>query len=147
VSHIHIQRLAAIRSELIVVREGVRCLKADWPRLHAQNELEGARFQDIQEAERNLEATYIVRLFSEFEAILQAHLTLHYPNQRLPGTAEALINRMGARRRIPDAIRLRAHTVREYRNAVVHQRATVTAALAFAHALSRLNHFLAPLPD
>jgi hypothetical protein len=96
---------------------------------------------------RNLEQTYVVRLFSEFEGILQQRLSELRRSARVPWNAEDLINGVATRERIADPVRGRAHLVREFRNAVVHPRATPVRDMDFQEAMSALNHFLVLLRD
>ena len=95
----------------------------------------------------NIEITYIVRLFSGFEAILVEHFAASHPPLRIPRTAEALINRIALRERIPDPIRDRAQDTREYRNTLVHQRPAPAPGVSFREVMSSLSRFLALLAD
>jgi hypothetical protein len=65
----------------------------------------------------------------------------------MPGTTEALMNRVALRERLPDALRDRAHRLREYRNAIVHPGGPPHIVIPLREALAALNRFLAPLPD
>src|SRR5262249_27226443 len=103
------------------------------------------RLAHVQSAVRNLEVTYIIRLFSTFESLLHDYLTVSQPGRPAPRRAEDLINRAARHARIPDPVRDGAQQVREYRNSVVHPGATAPA-VAFDEALGKLNRFLAPLP-
>jgi hypothetical protein len=91
--------------------------------------------------------SYLIRLFSGFESLLRDHMTIRHPRRRIPRTAESLINRVALIERVPDPIREGVHTVREYRNAVVHPGRAVVPVMSLKQAVAKLNRFLAPLPD
>ncbi len=99
---------------------------------------------DIAEASRNLEATYVIRLFAEFES--GARQFWHTLKSSTPRAAD-LIGGLCARRRIPDTHRLNANSVREYRNALVHEREEVLQPLPIATARNYLCHFFSFLPE
>jgi hypothetical protein len=121
VSYLHVQRLASVRDEYAVVSAATTYLARVWHELGDAPEVSEVRFSQLRRAIVNLEATYVVRLFSEFEGILYYHLVVRYPGLRVPRTAEALISRVSLRERIPDPLRDAAQSVREYRNAIVHR--------------------------
>jgi hypothetical protein len=103
-----------------------------WPQLSGVPEIELVRFSHLRGAVANLEVTYIIRAFSEFEGLLYDHLAARHPGVRIPRTTEALVNRVALRERIPDPIREAAQRVREYRNSIVHRRAARVPPLSFA---------------
>jgi hypothetical protein len=146
VSHLHIQGLEQIRDEFVATRTALRYVQSTWDLVAGTTQMRLLRYRHLRDAELNLEATYTIRLFSEFEVLLVDHLGTHYPGRRTPQTAEALINRVALRTRIPDPIRDAAHVVRAYRNVIVHRRIVPAPARSFREALSALNRFLAPLP-
>lgn len=142
-----IAQLGSIRDEFTAARGSLEYVGRNWQQLVGEAEFVRSRFSHVREALRNLEATYSIRLFSEFEAILQEHLTTSRPGIRIPGIAEALINRVATHLRIPNEIRAAAQEVGEYRNSLVHRRVVAARPLGFREALTALNRFLALLPD
>ena len=144
-SHVHAQRLAAIREEYQAVESAVAYAAQEWNTAHRNDIFRAASVQiaQINRARQRLSDTYIVRAFSEFEAILRE--TRQASGGRVPNKAEALINRAASRGRIPNRIRDNAHTVRAYRNAIVHQNAAIALPQTFETALSSLNRFAAAL--
>jgi hypothetical protein len=146
VGYLLIQRLVSVRDEYEAARVAFIYLERSWHRLVGLPETRGVRFSHVQNAARNLEVTYVIRLFSTFESLLHDYLTASQPGRSIPRRAEDLINRVGRRARIPDPVRDGAQVVREYRNSVVHPQAT-SPAVAFEDALGKLNRFLAPVPD
>jgi uncharacterized protein (DUF2164 family) len=103
------------------------------------------RIRDLKNAAERLEGTYIVRLFAEFEASLRTYWT-SVRGADPPVRTRDLIDGVAARRKIPfDAIQ-HAHTVREVRNYLVHEREKEIDFLAIATARSHLCIFLSFLP-
>jgi hypothetical protein len=146
VSYRHVQRLAAVRAEYEAAGLALEYLQQTWHQLGGRGRRGSVEFPHIREAALNLEITYLIRIFTEFESLLNRHLAERYPALRMPRTAEALINRVALRERIPDPIRAAAQAVREYRNEVVHRRAALGFAPTIEAASAALNRFLARLP-
>lgn len=99
------------------------------------------RYKDIGMASERLDGTYVVRLFAEFETALR-----HFMRQfqyREPRNAEALVNRVKDRGGISDDHVRNVHAVREYRNMLVHDRATPASEVSIRNATSYLGTFLA----
>jgi len=147
VSYVLIQRLTAVRDEFRVARAAVTFAERTWPQSGGEPEFHGARMEHVRLTVRNLQGTYVIRLFAEFEELLRYYLEYRHPQRRLPRTAEALINRVALLEHLPDAAREGAHEVRQYRNSLVHVGAVTAPLLDFDRALSSLNRYLAPLPD
>ena len=145
-SYVHVQRLAPVADEHNAARVAVGYVERVWHLVASEPEMHGLTRPHIRMGARGLESAYIVRLFSEFEVILQDHLAANHPGRPIPRTAEALVNRVALRERIPDAIRDAVHGVREYRNAIVHRRTAAAVPLDFREAAAALNRYLARLP-
>jgi hypothetical protein len=139
--------LLPIEGEWQATRTAFEFLERSWPRIGDVVGAETTRFADVRRAAQNLEKTYLIRLFSEFEGILHYFLTATVPRLRIPRTAEALINRVALRQRVPDPIWDAVHRVREYRNDVLHPATPRRPSIEFEQALAALNRFLARLPD
>ncbi len=120
-------------------RYGLQAAQAD-PAVLALLDL---RVRDIRNAADRLQGTYIIRLFAQFEAALRAFIAAQAKRQ--PRWAEQLIDRVGNLGRIPPDMRGKAHTVREYRNSLVHVNAQAVEPLTMREATSRLCTFLDPL--
>lgn len=100
--------------------------------------------RDIDAASNKLEATYIIRLFAEFETALR----LYWPTIRkrpTPGRTRDLLDSIAAARRINHADLHRTHEVREFRNALVHQRDEPPTLIPIATARKHLCVFLSRL--
>jgi hypothetical protein len=66
VSYYDVQQLATIRYELTAAEAAVAYLERAWHELQEEPETANTRLSYVREAARNLEATYIIRLFSAF---------------------------------------------------------------------------------
>jgi hypothetical protein len=107
-----------------------------------------ARFfhSDVRLCGANLEETYIVRMFSEFEATVRKICRSLWPNANFSRTpARILIDRIAARQQVLFDVLDRAHDVRKYRNALVHS-SEHSISLALQDCRSRLAQFLSYLP-
>lgn len=142
-----IRRLAEVKGEFEVARASTEYLRSEWSRLHSQPSFERLAMTDVRRAVSNLEATYIVRLFTTFESMLRNFLPRPHPNQPDRRSAYDLINRTASRLRIPAAVRDEVQQVREYRNRAVHEGGTAVTAILLADALAALNRFLSWLPN
>lgn len=152
-SQTYIRRLKRIGDEFVAARGALAYAAQNWQKhaLYSHRELEMIGPQDIKNAADNLETTFIIRLFAEFEGILKEHLTQHHAGIHLPEDARAvwLIDRV-ANLQTPHIglpLRDRVHEVRRYRNALVHSSPVVIAPLLFVEASSRLNLYLDKLPE
>ena len=111
---------------------------------------DGTSPRDVVAAGENLETTYLVRLWAEFETALLSYY------RDLTGDSEArikatdLVNTLAGVRRgraIADEVRAAVHEVREYRNSLVHERTDPAPPVGLVEARSRLNTFLGKLPE
>lgn len=104
----------------------------------------GPNLGDLRACLRNLERTYLVRLFAFFEETLRAIWKESFRRRTAP-TAAVLLNRCAARRRIDQAVVASVHGVREYRNSVIH--GASAAPVGLAESKRRLCKFLAWMPE
>ena len=95
----------------------------------------------------NLEMTYVLRLFAEFEYVLRDFWQAMRPRQRGRRRThmELLIDRIATLLSIPTETVSAAQRVRDYRNAHVH-RGDIVQELTFRDCKSILAHFLSFLP-
>lgn len=99
--------------------------------------MEGVSPADITRAGQMVEATYILRLFAEFEGVLENHLRSNHPLLAVP-KAEGLNM---------DPLIRDINLLRHYRNDLIHTGDAPKVVFTFRNALSRLNNFLARLPE
>lgn len=103
------------------------------------------RVRDVNESASRLEGTYTIRLFAEFETSLRTFWVASRGKDP-PSRTRDLLDGVAARRRIPlDRIQ-NAHAVREYRNALVHERDEAVDPIPIDQARSNLCVFLSFLP-
>lgn len=101
--------------------------------------------RDLVHATENLEGTYIIRLFAEFEAGLRLFWqTARGTNP--PRRTQDLLNGVAATRRISHDELVNAHSVREYRNKLVHEREESMPPISISEARSHLCKFFRFLP-
>lgn len=104
----------------------------------------GPRPRDLESADENLEGTYLIRMFAEFETGVRSYWRTIRPRARTP--VESLLARVGDRCEIPLDVIQDAQTVREYRNQLVHDRDEQVKAVTIADARHRLATYFARLP-
>lgn len=105
--------------------------------------LENLRHREIVRASHNLEGTYVVRLFAEFETGVRQYWEANWATY--PKTAD-LLDGLAARCGIPDTQRDHAHLVRDYRNSLVHERDEKTEVVPVPLARGYLCRFFSFLP-
>ncbi len=101
--------------------------------------------RDLRHASDRLDGTYIVRLFAEFETALRLFWAAAKATEP-PSRTRDLLEGVAAMRHVPFGRLADAHTVREYRNSLVHEREQPTTAIPIAKARNYLNCFLSFLP-
>lgn len=94
-------------------------------------------------ASSNLEATYTVRLFAEFETGLRLYWATIRSSE--PPTRD-LLDGIAARRAVPARYLANAHIVREHRNMLVHRQDAVAASISVVEARDRLCRIFSFLP-
>jgi hypothetical protein len=100
----------------------------------------------LRACSENLDMTYVLRLFAEFEATLRDYIAIARPTRRPRRTQmNALMDRVGAICGIPFGIVDEAHEVRDYRNDAVHDR-VARQTLTLAECKARISKFLSFLP-
>jgi hypothetical protein len=103
----------------------------------------------LREADRNLEGTYLVRLFAAFEAALRSYDRARHNDPNRDEVAAVLIDSIGGRRGqgISTAVRDGAHAVRLLRNYWAHENDAMPTPLTLAEARARLQKYLSWLPE
>ena len=126
-------------------------LDRNWQRHAIYREIEGVTPRDLAQAGQNVEATYIIRLFAEFEGVLKDHLATNHPHVSVPTRPRVdwLINRavQVESLAIDPLLRRNMDAVRDYRNSIAHRKRTPAPAIPLVAVLSTLNTFVAKLPD
>ena len=100
----------------------------------------------IRQTLDRLEPTYLIRIFAEFESGLRVYWQ-YARKRRPPSRTHDLLEGLAAYRKIPDGTLFDVHAVREYRNALVHERDDVIPEVSLRHACRHLSVFLSMLPE
>jgi len=103
----------------------------------------GSEHRHLVAACANLESTYLIRLFAEFETGARQFWASQKSTK--PNTA-ALLKGLASRCRIPSAELLLADSVRKYRNCLVHEFTESPKPIPLAEARGYLCRFFAFLP-
>lgn len=142
-SHEWQSRIKAVEREYVAMRQAadrlLEAASADPTIL-----LENLRHREIVRASLNLEGTYVVRLFAEFESGARQYWRANWATDP---KAVDLLDGLAARCGIPDTQRDNAHRVRDYRNSLVHEREEKTDRLPIALARGYLCRFFSFLPS
>jgi hypothetical protein len=142
------ERVKAVESEYKSVRIAVDRLKSVVA--HDPGVLGGdSKPANLGAADRNLEGTYLVRLFAEFESALRSYDRARHGDPTRETEASILIDTIGGRRGqgISANVRQGAHAVRRVRNHWAHERDAMPDPMSIAEARARLQAFLSWLPD
>jgi hypothetical protein len=112
--------------------------------------LAGAKVGDLITAEENLEGTYLIRLWAEFETAVRSYYgwLIHDPSTRIG--SHDLINAVAGIRRgraISEDVHRAVHGVRDYRNTLVHARDDPAQPISITNARHNLNTYLCKLPE
>ena len=116
-------------------------LRAD-PSVLSEEQLQVADYHNFRD---NLEPTYLIRLFAEFEAGLREAWALAFGQTTSPKMRD-LIDSFAARRLIPAPWRDAAHNVRAYRNALIHEGGVDVPPIGMDQALGHLCRYFSWLP-
>jgi hypothetical protein len=103
----------------------------------------------LRDADRNLEGTYLVRLFAAFEAALRSYDRARHNDPTRKKDASVLIDETGGRRGqgISTAVREGAHAVRRVRNYWAHEDDATPEPMTISDARARLQTYLSWLPE
>lgn len=149
-SDTHVRSLVDVQSEYLAAQEAIGYVVLNWQRDSVIRAIKGG-LEDFQHASDDLEAIFLIRLFSVFEGILKEHLAQHHPSIHVPEEARSvwLIDRVAQRqpRPITFPLRQRVHEVRRYRNFLVHPHGPSLPVLFFPDALAPLSKFVERLPE
>jgi hypothetical protein len=135
-------RIKAVEREFLVARHGMdkfREIARRDPTVLAGD----VRFREIGTVIENMEATYVIRLFAEFESGLRQFWGVSRGTD--PGTHD-LIEGIASMCRIPHEKRINAHAMREYRNSMVHERDEQVEQVSIENVRKSLIDFFRFLP-
>ncbi|MEO6812257.1 MAG: hypothetical protein ABI353_24375 [Isosphaeraceae bacterium] len=103
----------------------------------------------LRNAHKNLEGTYIVRLFAAFEAALRSFDRSQHKNPKHETDAATMIDQIGGKREhgIDPSIREDAQAVRRVRNFWAHESDIDPGPMTIDEARARLQKYLSELPE
>lgn len=139
-----IGRLRAVQREFETAAIAIASLRGH---LHADPSLladRGLGIRDFRSLQSNLEATFLVRLYAEFEAGLRSAWRGAYRRTSYPRISD-IIDAIAARRSVPQKWLAAVHLVRAYRNSLVHEDAAGAAGVSLQDACDHLCRFLSQL--
>ena len=143
--HQRLERLRAIEREWLVASIAAEDLEARLRANPSALAAEGLQYTDYRNFRDNLEPTYLVRPFAEFEAGLREAWALAFHQATSPRMQD-LIDSIAARCLIPPEWRDRAHDIRSHRNALVHEGGEDVQAIGLREACADLCRFFSGLP-
>jgi len=101
---------------------------------------------DIRECRRNIEHTYVVRVFAVFEWILREMWANVFHRRTNPRMVDLINGVAAARKFVNQQLVQNVHAVREYRNTLVHVGAPSAPPVTLAECGRYLKAFLSELP-
>ncbi len=102
------------------------------------------RHRDLLSAKEELEPTFLVRLFAEFESALRSYWpTVHV--RRTPRRISILIDRVASIIHVDSYELINVHSVRKKRNLIVHESDEKVSDMSLADAHGHLCKFLSRL--
>ena len=140
-----IERILAIEREYRAATEAVSLLEAELGADPNRGDTQGWRNRDARNLARNLESTYLIRLFAEFESGLRSCWERSLKRTTHPPVKD-LLDAIAYIRTIPQDLLDDVHEVRRLRNAFVHESDGSEIPLSLAEAKSRLCHYFSWLP-
>ena len=143
------EHIKSVEGEYQAARAAVDRLKAGLLAAPNSVQISDEARAHLREADRNLEGTYLVRLFAAFEAALRSYDRARYNDPTRDEKASVLIDMTGGRRGqgISTAVRAGAHVVRRVRNYWAHESDATPEPMTIADARARLQKYLSWLPD
>jgi hypothetical protein len=106
----------------------------------------GLDYRDYQTSIRNLDATYLIRLFAEFESGLREAWERAFSQSSHPRMVD-LLQALAARCRMPQDRLDDADRVRVYRNSLVHEGGEEVEPIPMGTARGHLCRFFSMLPS
>jgi hypothetical protein len=101
---------------------------------------------DYRNLLENLQKTFLVRLFAEFETGLRDIWVVH-SKKKSEVPIRDVITSLSARHRVPDTVRENVQAVRRYRNALVHAGDEQALSVPLDRARSYLCTFFSRMPE
>ena len=152
-SDVYLYRLRKVLGEHDAAREAVALIGRKWNRQGFGDSLNGVSETMLEEAARNLERTYFLRLYAEFEGILKDHLVSNHPAQAFAEEDRPRVDEVIARIRqvenltVNPRLRDKLDAARDYRNSIAHSRRAPVPQVSLADCQAALGRLVDRLPD
>jgi hypothetical protein len=140
-----LEQISAIHREYAVALVAAAGLEERFRKDPSALDAERLKFKDYQNFRTHLEATYLVRIFAEFEAGLREAWAVSFQRTSHPLTRD-LIDSLAAQCGITQTWLNRVHDVRAFRNALVHEGGGDVAGVTIGAARGHLCRFFSMLP-
>jgi hypothetical protein len=140
-----IERIRAIEREYQAAAVAVDLLEEQLQADPALGRAGGWRLRDARNLRANLETTFLIRLFAEFESGLRDAWQYFFRRTTHPPMKD-LLSAIAALRLVPQDWLDGADSVREYRNGLVHEGTTGGQPVPIREARRLLCSFLSRLP-
>jgi hypothetical protein len=137
------ERVKAVEREYWAARLAVDRLAADVARDPGALG-DGPEPRDLLAARENIQGTYLIRMFAEFETAVKSYWKA---SRRTHPQAEVLLNRVGALRGMPGDVINGVHAARKHRNNLLHDREGDMDAVTVSQARQWFQTYLARLPN
>lgn len=148
-SRVFTDRLKGVQREYVAALDSLNYVVENWERQTIYFSVTTPRLCGA--ALRNLETVFTIRLFSVFEGVLKERLATNHSHLRLIQEPRVvyLIDRVANLQNphIDSPLRMKVHSVREYRNYLVHSGGKTVLPVTFSESLARLTRFVDKLPD
>jgi hypothetical protein len=138
------ERIKAVEREYWAARIAVDRLTADVARDPGVLGI-GPERRDLIAANDNIEGTYLIRMFAEFESGIRSFWIAD--RRRTRPQAEVLLDRVGTSRGIPGDVIIDVHAARIYRNSLLHDREDEVEVVTVSQARRCFQTYLARLPN
>jgi hypothetical protein len=141
-----IDRIVSVEKEFLAAIDALALLGDKLVGDPSWGDSQGWKQQDARNLSRNLESTYLIRLFAEFESGLRSYWELSLGNLTHP-PAKDLLDSVARRRSIPQDWLDDVQEVRRLRNSYVHEKDDTEVPIPLVEAKRRLCRYFSRLPE
>lgn len=152
-SDVYLHRLRRVLGEYEAARGAIAFLLNKWSQQGFSDGSTGLSFPLLEEAALNVERTYFIRLYAEFEGILKDHLLSNHPSRAFAETERPRVDEVIARvvrvepLTVNPKLRDKLDRARDYRNSIAHSRRTPVPLVSINDAVAALGKFLDMLAE
>jgi hypothetical protein len=139
-------QIKAVEREYLVAVTAVNALQAALRKNPSLLKKVLVGLADYRNLLENLQKTFLVRLFAEFETGLR-EVWVKQAKKKAEVPVRDVITSLGAKQDVPETVRENVHAVRRYRNALVHAGDDKAPSLPLDHARSYLCTFFSRMPE